>query len=825
MFPAYSTLTKAFASLLLASYVTMLLEAHIGLSTLSLLSIGLLIVCVVFWFVGYTNNKAGNKILDKRLILLSLGIAGVLIITDPGHINPVVKPETIARIKITALGEKNDNAKQSEVRITNIYNGNQQLNLINIPLSGGWNIKDNAILSYSGQPNILLLSLRDPDSLKIAFSRHPMAGKVKIEEGSKTTIEDLYSKSSKSSYLYTSSTVSSQKKVYKKIISTAICFFALSIYCYISLLWARLKNNYFLLAIPIGIFLFFLSDYFDGSFLDRLILFALGVCSYLIMTGSQAKAYISSYSRKDKATILSLIIYATFAFVGYRLFLAEFPLKNMLGNAAYFIILGCWLASIFLTFLYLTELCKQAVVKKNTYSPPPDHSYVKLYFTFAGIMLLCWLVYLIGFFPANMSADSLVQWEQVTGLSQLNDWHPVFHTLFNKFFLTIYKSPVSVAITQMFFMAGIAANFFLFLYKKGIPVKWLMWSALVFGLIPANGVYSVTLWKDIPFTFSLLWLTLVFAKIVTDDTYIKRLPAYVEIILALACTALFRHNGMPVFGLAIAGLVIYFFKTRQVGLLICVFISVGLISWYNFYISNPARVVPTPPSVKLVAPLHGMAAVRYYGGQLSEETTREMEKILPDSIWINYYNPFSADEYIYFCKRPFIRNLTNLPTPKAIRLYTNTFFKNPYIIIRDRLCGAEMVWNVSEAPGAYNYKYHTQIDENNMGLKASNNFLKKILKLYLEKSEKLADSFLWRAGLYNILLFFLLFLFLKHRKWYLLIFIPVLGSNLSLLLSMTIQNFRYVYFAPMIFGFLWLLYISNFKSFANVNRKSTVKNL
>jgi hypothetical protein len=820
---SYIKLIRAFASLLPGIYGSMLLNGHLGVSILPSLSAGLVIALIVFWFLGYTNNKTGNNIFDKRLILLSLGIAGILIITDPGHLNPVIKPQKIARIIVTASGEKNDSAKQNEVRITNIYNGSQELKLQNIPLTGGWRKKDNTLVSSSGQPNIIELAIDDPDSLKLAFSRNPMAGKVKIEEDTITTVEDLYS-NTKGTYLYTShSNITSTQNIYEKTALTAVSFLALGIFWYISLLWVRLKNSYHLLAIPLSLLLFYVSDYFEGSFLKRLILCALSVCSFYLLNGQKARAFISNYTRKDKVIILLIITYATFAFIGYRLFLAEFPINDALSKLVHFILFGGWLTSILLAFLYLTELCKRAVIKRSTDNTAHHHSQVKLYFTFAGIILLCWLVYLTGFFPAIMSADSLVQWEQITGLSKIDNWHPVIHTMFNKFFLSIYNSPVSVALAQMFLMAGIAANFFLFLYKKGIPAKWLMWFALGFALIPANGVYSVTIWKDIPFTFSLLWLTLVLAKIVIDDTYIKKFPSYIEIILALVCAALFRHNGLPVFMLAVAGLLIYFFKTKKIGLVISVAISVGLVALYNFYISDPSRVIPNPPSVKLVAPVHGMAAVRYYGGHLSADATQEMEKVLPDSIWVNFYNPFSADEYIYFCKRPFIENLANLPTGKAVSLYANAFAQNPYLVIRDRLCGAELLWNVYDAPGAYNYKYHTQIDENKLGLTMSDNFVKKILAWYLEQSERLGDPIFWRAGIYNILILLLLFAFLKQRKSYLLIFIPIIGSILALLLSMTIQNYRYVYFAPLIFGFIWLLYISNFKSVTNFNKSIKAK--
>jgi hypothetical protein len=807
---------KAVPAVLLAAYFTLLLREHLELPNLVQILTGVIFVLVAFVVIKYTITKLNNNIFDKRLLFLSIGLSGLILATASHYTNPGIYAGSTTFIEVKALG---DSARQNEVRIARIINNERELDLHKVPLMGGWTIKDNELVSYSGQPNTLNLAIENPRHLKIVFNRNAAGGKVQLTEESQVTVLDLYSKDGDSFSQYNSSADTAYRSNYfiKLIAGTALSFFALSFIWYISLLWCRLKNNFFVLTIPLSVIIFLLSDQFPATFIQKLLPLLVSIGSYFIMRDSHANAFISNYSKKEKAVFMLLIIYATFAFIGYRLFLLEFPISEFAAKLAFFILVGCWLTFISIAFLSFTQQCKQIAGKKrisNSGSSP-----VKLYFKFTSIMVLCWLVYLAGFFPANMSADSLVQWEQITGISQLNNWHPVFHTLFNKFFLEIYNNPVSVALAQILFMAGIAANWFLFLYKKGIPEKWLIRASIVFGLIPANGVYSVTLWKDIPFTFALLWLTLVIAKIVTNDRYFKNKMATIEIVAALVTAALFRHNGMPIYFLTIAALLIYFFKSRKAGILVSVAVSLGLVFWYNHYISDPARVVPNPPSVKLVAPIHGMAAVRYYGGQLSAESTQEMRKILPDSFWVNYYNPFSADEYIYFSKKPFIKDLANLPTPKAISLYANTFAHNPYLIMRDRLCGAELVWNVFEAPGAYNYKYHTNIDENMFGLKSGDNFVKKILMFVLKNSERVTDMFMWRAGVYNILVLFVLFLFLRHRKWYLLIFIPVLGSDLALLLSMTIENFRYVYFVPMIFGFLWLLYVSNFKSIIDLTSK------
>lgn len=826
MFSSSKNLNKAIVAVLLAAYVTLILKDRYHLSIFNALVTGFLISATVFFTIRYMIAKFSNNMLDKRLLLLSVVAAGLLITAAPNLFIASTKNTTIAVLKITALGEKNDSAKQSEVWINSINNGQEKYDLNRIPLSAGWEMKYNTIVSYSNQPATLKLPIEDPEnSIQVVFTRHPWSGKIKIEDGINTVSVDLYSKESTNPYIYSNPAPLPTIDILpfsKKLVLSAISFIALSSFWYILLLWGRWKNNYFILTIPLSVFIFYVSKYSSELLVYKLLPIALNILCYLMMREPNASAFVNSfvhkYSKRDKAIILLIITYGAFALYGSRLFLAEYPVSNLLSKGAHFILVFCWMAFMSVAFLYFTSLCKQKINTNNNYSNDTAASLVKLYFTFAGIIVLCLSVYLIGFFPANMSADSIDQWKQAAGLIKLNNWHPVFHTLFNKLLLNFYKSPVTIALVYILFMAAIAANFFLFLYKQGISQKWLMWAALAFGLIPANGMLAVTLWKDVPFTISLLWLTLVLAKIVSDDEYLRGKIAHLEIAGALVTAALFRHNGMVVYVFVIASLFLYIFKTKNVRLLISIAISIGFVVLYNVYITDPFRVIPNPEAIKLTAPLHGIAGTRFYGGFLTKETKQEMEKIVPDSTWMTFYNPYSADEYLFFTKKPFIENLSKVPSSKVIDLYVTTFIHNPYLVIRDRLCGTDVVWNVTEATRSFNYKYHPAIDINNLGLKQNDNSLKKGLKWILEASEKVADPLLWRAGIYNFLILFLLFLFLTYRKWYLLIFIPLIASDLSLMLFMTYQSFRYIYYVPMTFGFVWLLSISNFLSADNIQK-------
>ncbi|WP_133054733.1 DUF6020 family protein [Niastella populi] len=733
-------------------------------------------------------------------------------IAAPRSVNPFTSSPYVGYVKVTALGEKNDSARAPEVWITSINNSETQQSLNAISLAKGWEKNYNYILSARDQPATQEIKIRNSGKYEIEFISHSWSGKVKIEDGSNTTIVDLFREGPAGSYTYTGSSTFPIVKKFNEAYATPISiisFLALFACSFVCLAFAQLKSNYALLLFPLSLFAFILTDHFFLDTTGKLLVLTFSIGGYILIRKIAYKDYLNNLTTWEKVFFPLVVIYGSFAFVGHQLFLAVYPVKQLIHKISYFILFSAWLTLMSIAFLHATEIIRKKIGQKESVVQARSINPVKLFFTFMGIMVACWLVYFIAFFPAVMSADSLDQWAQATHFIPLNNWHPVFHTLFNKLFITIYKSPASIALAQIVFMATVLSAFLLMLAKKGLPVKWLKWIALGIALIPANGVMAVTLWKDIPFAISLVWLTCVLAKIVTDENYLNKKTSWLEITCALVAAGLFRHNGIPVYILAVIGLMVLYFKTKNKRILVSLSISIAVMAGYFLYISSPERVIPNPPSIKLVAPIHGIAAVKFYNGKLANETVQEMSKILPDSIWRSHYRPFSADEYLFFTNRPFVKNLAEMSTGKVLQLYLNTLAKNPYLVVRDRLNGTEIVWNVFEANGSFNYRYHHDLDENKFGLSANPNFLKKIIEKYLEYSASIADPVLWRAGVYNFLILLLMLPMAKRSKRFLLFFIPVIGTNISLLLSMTLQNFRYVYYVPMIFGIIWLLSISN----------------
>lgn len=522
----------------------------------------------------------------------------------------------------------------------------------------------------------------------------------------------------------------------------------------------------------LGAVVFILSGKFSLTLPEMIVLAGISLLSGYLVTEAYRYDFLT---RRDIPALSILALYGGFACVGNTLFLQSFSWYHV----PLWLLCSLWFLPIALAFLYVTwRVTNKMQVHQHTANG----------WIFFSIFFCIWSLYLVAYYPGTMSEDSIDQWQQAIGASPLNNWHPVFHTLCIRLLITVYESPAIVALAQIVAMAAVAASYLVFLSKQGLPFKWLLTFAIVFALVPANGIYAITLWKDVAFTISLLWLTLSLAKLLT---YKK---AGIQLVLALLAVALFRHNGMVVYLLTIPWL----YKHKAT------YISLILLIGIKWAISNHST--PNSPAVKLLAPIHGMAAVMHHTGDLPPAVQQKMQAIMPAQEWQTKFADYSVTWYLFGTNRVLINNLSRTPTSEVLHMYTTTLCKHPYYIIRERLNGTDYVWNITKPANAANLKYITGLKTNDLGLQQrGNSLLRTFLDKYRSFSEGIFNILAWRVGIYTIFLLLSIFFLLKtHPKRYLLVFMPWFGCTLSLIPAMIDQEYRYVYFVFVLFGFLWL---------------------
>lgn len=160
--------------------------------------------------------------------------------------------------------------------------------------------------------------------------------------------------------------------------------------------------------------------------------------------------------------------------------------------------------------------------------------------------IFVWGIYLLTFFPALMTLDSFYSWDQLyTGVYQ--DIHPVSYTLYLWILSRLWMSPAVVNVFQIVALSlTIAYGLGICIYRGLKPLfAWII--ALIFAILPVNGLLINSIWKDIPYSISLFAVFIISINLVlTRGEWFR--PWSNPILLGLLCAvaSLMRHNGLVV---------------------------------------------------------------------------------------------------------------------------------------------------------------------------------------------------------------------------------------------------------------------------------------
>lgn len=760
-------------------------------------------------------RKFNKARIDKRQIMkwiLTASILSILIVVAGGEVFNNHKYQD-SSLEITATGDKNQSSQSSEVWITGININSSFIDLDKFK-SNFWEFREGNLLSYSNQPSTITIELPSAKDIKISFLKHQWSGIIKINDGGVQTAVDLYSPEGGSYEYIVKGNISSStnKFVFDYMMATIFCFSLIFIILFIAST-NHIWFGVFLSGIYILIFILTRKLEID-RISDILLICATFICGFIFAKITKRQWLKSYFDKKIKISVFLIIsLFSAFAISGNSLFFENGVFSFTIQNFCIFLLVFLWMIPFAILFL-----CGVGQLRLRKSDIPMSGNYFKLWIIFFAIQVTFGLIYFIAYYPANMSPDSIDQWMQARGIVQINDWHPAIYTLIIKVIIQFIDSPSIIALLQLSFFSAVISSCLLLLCRHGLKVKWALAFAAIFILIPSNGINIVTLWKDIPYTISLLWLTLLFAKMILNGDKFPNVFNLISLALALVSVYLFRHNGVVPYFLSLLTLLIFGIRYRQYKILISIFISIILIYTVKVPIYSNNEVIPNVQGVKYVAPIHGIASVVYHDGSISNKTNNFLEGIMSKQEWINYYDQYTSNPYIYDYPGDFVGKLSSSHTVDIISMYINTLIRNPGIVIYDRFSGMNLLWDVFEPSDSYNKRFSNIVVENTLGINRNENVLTIIFDNFLDYSQKvdLLDSLLWRGGIYLILFFLVLFYTVISKEWKILyLFVPYIGGVFSLTLSMAVQSYRYIYFEFFIIWFLIAAII-----FFNKNRDS-----
>lgn len=562
--------------------------------------------------------------------------------------------------------------------------------------------------------------------------------------------------------------------------------------------------------------LFFTSSQIGSNIVTVGFLTVLIAMSYRYLTSSLAPCLLIKYKTPGTTSFVIIIaLYASFASFGQRFFLDGNTRIHFSAEGLFILLSGVlWFIPVVYLLLFGLERLALSLRFKNT-SP---RLYRHLAF-WAMLAILCFIqtIILWSFWPGGFATDSIDILSQAAGVYNITSWHPPLNAIFYRIILAIYPDAGAIVAVQLFFFALLCTKFLMLGYDYGIPFKVLAFLGILFNLLPNQVISGICPVKDYLYMLALLWETYLLVRLILNPEELRRWQFLLALSLAMFLIYGFRHNGiMPFAALLVlfAWITIRHFPQSKLRLVIVSLTSILMIAAYRGPIYSLLHVSPGAHMSPYTTMLCAAASCINKDLPLSEESSAIMESVLPLEQWETYYNRYAGHDPYYWGrgdladKYPF--DPAQITAKEAFRVYLEALCKYPDVVIKDRLDGTDLLWDVRQPTDSFNTKGFLDVTlsvENHLesyfdlskieyGVPYRNpSPLAETYRFTVNTSaDSIWDILLWRSGIYLILLLILVLFWWKNRmKIFLWAAVPLLGEIAGLSLVMYHQSFRYVH--------------------------------
>lgn len=427
--------------------------------------------------------------------------------------------------------------------------------------------------------------------------------------------------------------------------------------------------------------------------------------------------------------------------------------------------------------------------------------------------LLVWLLYFIAFYPATMTPDSLNQWEQAHN-GEFNDWHPLVYTWLIMFLTQIWDSPAIVSLTQILILALIFGYIAYRFERFGVNKKLLWVIAIVFAVSPINGIFSITIWKDVLYGGFLLLFTMLIVNILLTQG--KWLESYIHIVIFLLCSlgiSFMRHNGYPVFILTLV-MLLFFYRKQFKPLLLGLIVTIAIHSIITGPVFKALDVIPSEPNEALSIPTQQIATIIINDGYLTDEQKEYFDRIFPIELWKERFHPYNTNA-IKFSREEYDRDFIFDDFTTYLKNWLQICLQNPGLAIDAFFTHTSLVWQINEPeePG-YTDTYVTNIYYgNDQGLvnTVKSPTITKVIGKYLTTTKELLSPILYRPATHLFVIALFTFVAcLRNNYKALFVSVPIWLNTAAVWVAMPAQDFRYLFintlFVYLAFIFMFLKY-------------------
>ena len=510
---------------------------------------------------------------------------------------------------------------------------------------------------------------------------------------------------------------------------------------------------------------------------------------------------------KDKRAkvccIILAILFATFEVVGFSI--NEYlNLSGILESKITILkTLIKWIGYVILLYGVITNIFIRLNEKEFSKGESWFSNNRKSFFITWAIIFVAWIPYFLNYYPGVITADSMGQICQSLGIQNLTNHHPVFHTFFISIAMNIGKLignyNVGVAIYSIAQMLVVSATFSFAIYymaKRKIDIRFRILTLLFYAFYPVNALYSITMWKDIPFAISMLVFTIMMTEIaINKEKFFSSKRNIVLLIISMLLVILFRNNGLYVVILTIPFLFIFARKYYKKLLIVTCIILVSYGIWKGPLFSL-LNIKEGSKREALSIPLQQFARItKNHSDTLTDDERWRIYKYLPVDNLAEIYTPKISD--------PVKNNFNNEAFAQDkigfIKLWVKLAVKYPRATIESFLCNNYGYWYPEAIHWVVGREVFISTQEKEQALDLKNT---PIVNLEcLEKFDSILDrrdiplnSMIYSIGFtFWVVLAMLMYVIYKKKYECIIIYISIIILWLTTIASPVFGEFRYIY--------------------------------
>ena len=541
-----------------------------------------------------------------------------------------------------------------------------------------------------------------------------------------------------------------------------------------------------LLIIGIAIFLFFKSFYFKGK--KNIVWFnILSILFSIFMVVGNSYNEINSWDfifGSIPLFLISIVMLLGFYFLFYRgiYFIYEFVNNN----------------SFIQTHAKNNKILNYIFV---------EHPFISTFI----ILLICWLPYIIAFYPGILSPDPSNQIKQFFGLDTqyreyvimldesvgITNHHPVMHTLLLggcvKLGMMLGSANFGIFIFSMIqitLLISVLACTICYMKKLNTPFWLRILTLSIYAFIPVFPFYSMSLVKDVMFSvFVMFYIILLFdlIKFSKEKYSIKKM---VILIILMLLIMLCRNNGIYLVVMSFPFLLFIDKKNRWriLGVLI---IPILIFEGYNKILLPAFKVTPGSIREMLSIPFQQTARyVKEYNDEVTYDEKQAIDKILGYDTLASRYEPEKSDAV----KNEYNKYATDEDLKEYFRVWFKQFLKHPTVYLEATINNTYGYFYPDAKNWYFYYKYDKRLEE--AGIDYHYNSLKPV-RTVLSSYGEVIPYIPVIGNVVNIAssvwICMIIFVFLIYKKMYkyLIYLTPVISLVLVCIASPVNTYFRY----------------------------------